>query len=75
MTIDTKYNIGDEVWTIVDTKPTKCRVGRIETTHIALSSIISYFLLFDQQQYQCVRKEAFIFSTKEELLKHYETLW
>ena len=64
MTIETKYNIGDEVWSIVDTKPTKCRVGRIDTTHIGLSSIISYFLLFDQQQDPCVRKETLVFFTK-----------
>jgi hypothetical protein len=69
MTIETKYNIGDEVWAIVDNKPTKCRVGRIDTVHIGLSSSISYFLLFDQQQTRCERKEAFIYPTEEELLK------
>ena len=69
MVIETKFNIGDEVWTIVDNKPTKCHVGRIDTVHIGLSSSISYFLLFDQQQTRCERKEAFIYPTKEELLK------
>ena len=72
MTIETKYNIGDEVWAIVDNKPQKCRVGRIDTVHIGLLSRISYFLLFDQQQYRFECKEEFVFHTKEELLKSFE---
>lgn len=69
MVIETQFNIGDEVWAIVNAKPTKCRVGRIDTVHIGMSSRTSYFLLFDKQQDSCIRKEAFVFPTKEELLK------
>lgn len=67
MTIETKYNIGDEVWFYRGTAPTKGEVGSIDVTmtkdhilirHDIITSIALYFL-----------PEKDLYPTKEELLK------
>ena len=68
MKIETKYDIGQEVWIIYHNEPTKGIVGRIDTTHIGSFSHILYYLKFGQNE-PVVRKECYLFPTKEELLK------
>lgn len=68
MKIETKYDIGQEVWVIDHNKPTKGIVGRIDTTHIVGLSQIIYYLNFGQNE-PVIRKERFLFPTKEELIK------
>lgn len=67
MKIETKYNIGDEVWFYRGTAPTKGKIGSIDVImtenhllirHDIITSIALYFL-----------PEKDIFPTKEELLK------
>lgn len=68
--IETKYNIGDEVWVIYHNEPTMGVVGRIDTTHIGSFSQINYYLKFGfDQKEPVIIKECFLFPTKEELLK------
>ena len=68
MKIETKYNIGQEVWVIYHNEPTKGIVGRIDTTRIGSFSQIIYYLNFGQNE-PVIRKECSLFPTKEELLK------
>ena len=64
MTIETKYNIGDEVWMNDNNEPTKCRVKRVIAHFGELSSHCWYAL--DNGHYLM---ELYVYSTKEELLK------
>lgn len=68
MKIETKYDMGQEVWVIYHDKPTKGIVGRIDTTHIGSFSQILYYLNFGQNV-PVIRKECSLFPTKKELLK------
>ena len=68
MKIETKYDIGDEVWFMYHSEPTKGIVGRIDTTHIGSFSHILYYLKFGQYE-PVIRKECHLYPTKEELLK------
>jgi hypothetical protein len=66
MTIETKYNIGDEVWCMKDNR---CRCTKVESIRIMIhhytSSIeIGYFI----EAGEWIEEER-IFPTKEELLK------
>ena len=83
MTIETKYNIGDEVWTIGYENGTfeivKCRIASIEIKKHNSISIIRYKLqviigdnddgLLAEYCMQDLYLEEKLFSTKEELLK------
>ncbi len=68
MKIETKYNIGDEVWVFLVGKPKKRKVGRIDTTTIGSYQRIIYFI-----NNECHKPTIFyeyqLFPTKEELLK------
>ena len=62
MTIETKYNIGDEVWLMSYNNHPHC--GKIVSIIIKSDlSILYHFLFFGN------REEKEIFPTKEELLK------
>ena len=66
MTIETKYNIGDEVWFMFDVKPLKGKVVRISEYTIKVKVIFK-----DGKEYLFSRdiKDFKLFPTKEELLK------
>lgn len=65
MTIETKYNIGDEVWVRYGNTPLKCIiVGRNDTT--------GYYLIegvINNTTQQGIKHPKTLFPTKEELLK------
>lgn len=68
MTIETKYNIGDEVWTINSMRePIIVKVLRITIISKANSTHIDYNV-FDGEC-SMYREEIILFPTKEELLK------
>ena len=68
MKIETKYNIGDEVWGIPNGEPVKLVVTRIYVKNHAHRISVSYeFDVTDDRTYRL--PESWIFPTKEELLK------
>ena len=69
MTIETKYNIGDEVWLMKENKPTKRVVDFIEIIAASTTSksFIQYGLKIEGDVERVV--ESRLFPTKEELLK------
>lgn len=69
MTIETKFNIGDEVWFMKENKPTKKVVDFIEiiTASATSKSFIQYGLKMEGVVERVTEKN--LFSTKEELLK------
>lgn len=66
MTIETKYNIGDEVWFLFDGKPLNGKIARISEYTIKIIVIFK-----DGKEYLFSRdiKGFKLFPTKEELLK------
>ena len=68
MKIETKYNIGDEVWVYCNMQPTKVSIKRMSyycgKWRHALKEHITYLTDND-----CCYSEDIIFTTKEELLK------
>lgn len=80
MTIETKYDIGDEVWFIEDNHAQRGKVtglrysyGKGEFFGMAISHKervqTSYFLRKERINSGCILEEEFLFPTKEELLK------
>ena len=69
MTIETKYNIGDDVWMMKENKPTKRLVSFIET--ITASTTSKSFIQYGLKNEGVVERvvENLLFPTKEELLK------
>lgn len=68
MTIETKYNIGDEVWINSLGHHIKGKVGEINMSVLIDGSVhINYDI--EKSGYLFVRKEDELFPTKEELLK------
>ena len=69
MTIETKYNIGDEVWMMKENKPTTRIVSFVEI--IAASTISKSFIRYGLKTEGVVERvvESLLFPTKEELLK------
>lgn len=66
MTIETKYDIGQEVWINENGTPRKCRVKWIEVLALELMGTnIKYKVL----GYEPPLSESLVFPTKEELLK------
>ena len=65
MTIETKYNIGDEVWFLFDGKPLNGKIYRISEYTIKVK------VIFKGKEYLFGRdiKGVKLFPTKEELLK------
>lgn len=70
MTIETKYNIGDEVWVAVDGKPTQGKVRYIDAICSRLGSELRYAIRYGVISYEAPYYEAAVFPTKEELLKN-----
>ena len=70
MTIETKYDIGQEVWVEYFTIPTKMVVESIEFRKDEYSEYIWYFVVNpnDRQEFYNA-DESDLFPTKEELLK------
>lgn len=68
MTIETKYDVGDEVWVYIGGKPKKRKVGRIETNTIGNFQRIVYYLNNEIHK-PTIFHEYQLFPTKEELLK------
>lgn len=70
MTIETKYNIGDEVWAMLCDEPVSCRVNAIKSFRSDTHRFIECYLVpNDGSSYGFHEKENKIFPTKEELLK------
>lgn len=68
MTIETKYNIGDEVWTINSLcEPIPAKVLGIMVEVRRNRTYIDYKV--DNQEIIAYRREDVVFLTKEELLK------
>lgn len=66
MKIETKYNIGDEVWVNDNGTPRKCKVKWIEVLALELlGTTIKYKVL----SYEPPIREALVFASEEELLK------
>lgn len=70
MTIETKYNIGQEVWVEWLTIPTKMVVESIEFRKDENTENIWYFVVNPNDRQECYdANECELFKTKEELLK------
>lgn len=71
MVIETKYNIGDEVWGIPNGEPVKMPISRIYVKIHRVSGVhISYeFDSVDDTDRTYRLSEYMVFPTKEELLK------
>lgn len=70
MTIETKYNIGDEVWVEFFMKATRMIVKSIEFRKDEHTESASYFVVnINDRRECCDADECELFPTKEELLK------
>lgn len=77
MTIETKYNIGDEVWSICECKAYKFTVKKIEIKCLSSTMLVKYYLTYIDKERDIIMEtdvpepylEQHLFSTKEELLK------
>ena len=67
MTIETKYNIGDEVWVLDGLEPISREVLRIDIEVYNAKTIIEYDVMVGDVLTGFYERE--IFPTKEELLK------
>ena len=68
MTIETKYNIGDEVWFMDGLEPTSKEILRIDIEVYNVKNIIEYDVMVGGVLTGFYEHE--IFPTKEELLKN-----
>lgn len=69
MTIETKYNIGDEVWVAnIFGEPFKVKVYGVSVEVLGNRTFISYYVGLNEGSCS-LRRECEVFSTKEELLK------
>lgn len=69
MTIETKYNIGDEVWVYLFMRPTRMVVESIEFRKDGNTESIWYFVVNINDRRECYdANESELFPTKEELL-------
>lgn len=69
MKIETKYNIGDEVWATLFDEPTKCTIGFIEIAITRTERAEWYYVVPDGSEYGYNASIDEVFPTKEELLK------
>lgn len=80
MEIKTKHNIGDKVFIMFQNKVIEITIGRIdirikddEPVSIVYTSKEEYYeyshITGDNERYNHIRSEAYVFGTKEELLK------
>lgn len=68
MTIETKYNIGQEVWFENDGQPATAQVEALDYAY-GIGVVYLIRLLEAETLALCVRAEAELYPTKEELLK------
>jgi hypothetical protein len=68
MKIETKYNIGDEVWTMLLDEPTHCIIETIHSRCSRTHRVIEYYLVPIGSSWGFHAKEYEVFPTKEELL-------
>lgn len=68
MNIETKYNIGQEVWFMYDEHPTTAQVEDIDCAY-GIGVVYLVRLLEAGTLAFCVRAETELFPSKEELLK------
>ena len=69
MTIETKYNIGDEVWVMSDGKPTQGKVKWIDVHIGRLGEEQIIDIRYQVLSYDTPYSESVLSPTKEELLK------
>lgn len=70
MKIETKYNIGDEVWVMLCNEPTHCTIEGFSITHTKLRRMERYYVVpNDGSVYGFHAMYDELFPTKEELLK------
>lgn len=67
MTIETKYNIGDEVWYIIGEKAKQGKVLGITITETS-EKITGYYYVVSNGPSHCSFIEQSLYPTKEELL-------
>lgn len=69
MTIETKYNIGDEVWCAnIFGEPFQVKIYGIAIEILGNRTFISYYVGLNEVS-STLKKEQLLFPTKEELLK------
>lgn len=69
MTIETKYNIGDEVWYAnIFGEPFKTKIYGIVAEILGNKAFISYYVGLNEESFS-LKRESVFFPTKEELLK------
>ena len=68
MTIETKYNIGDEVWFMNDGEPTSERIVRIDVERYEQKQYVEYTVVLSDVILTSFYEQE-LFPTKEELLK------
>ena len=69
MTIETKYNIGDEVWTKFADVPILCKIEDITKMEYKQYELIAYSVSSIDERIFATRFTNELFPTKEELLK------
>ena len=69
MTVETKYNIGDEVWVMSDGKPTQGKVKWIDIHIGRLGEEQIIEVRYNVLSYDPPYSESLLSPTKEELLK------
>ena len=69
MTIETKYNIGDEVWVDVNGTPTQGKVKWIDIHIGRLGGEQIITVRYQVLSYETPYSEGLVFPSKEELLK------
>lgn len=70
MTINTKYNIDDIVWTMLNNRPQQLIIYGIDL-HISKNNEICVYKLreFSYSKKSCEYGEDYLFSTKEDLIE------
>lgn len=69
MTIETKYNIGDEVWASFGEIPMLCKIKDIEVIEVGGFLVVVYSVSAHDESIFGSRFSGELFPTKEELLK------
>ena len=69
MTIETKYNIGDEVWLMNENKAYVSFIEDVRVKRNSKNTKIEYMVESMQKKDFGLKKEQELFPTKEELLK------
>lgn len=68
MTIETKYNIGDEAWFMNNGEPTSEKIVRIDIERYECKQFTEYTVVLDECLLTSFYEQE-VFPTKEELLK------